>query len=138
MYHHREHDSRLVSPRTIAARRHLLGLARRHMSTSVYATSRHERVCLDDRKWNNFSNEASNATCVSYRRRDMSFAVLHAGTHCLLTVHITAYLPFLTVLAASYRSAPVVTPCPVQSHLDFLRRAQGKSTQQRKILKPPR
>lgn len=48
--------------------------------------------------------------------------------------HASPPLPFLPHrLAASYRSAPSVTPWPPRrekGHLDVLRRAQGKSTQQ--------
>jgi hypothetical protein len=44
-HHHHEQDIRLVSPRTTAACRHLLGLAKRHISISdFHVPTRQEMV----------------------------------------------------------------------------------------------
>ena len=54
-HHHHEQHTRLVSPRTTAARRRPLGLAKRHISRYLNLTFRHAGVCLRDRKWCNLS-----------------------------------------------------------------------------------
>jgi hypothetical protein len=61
-HHHHEQDIRLVSPRTTAARRHLLGLAKRHGSISDF---QHAGVYLRDRKWCNLSSSNCNIRIVS-------------------------------------------------------------------------
>jgi hypothetical protein len=62
----------------------------------------------------------------------VSLAVLQTGRIVCSPCSSPPALPY-SPSAASYRSAPFVTPCPIENHLDLLRRAQGKSTQQRKF-----
>jgi hypothetical protein len=135
MYHH-HHEQHIVSGIPAHHRRPPPSTGPGLSATYLYLTFRHAGVYPRDRKWSNLSRSIHRVATLNIspvplmRRRGlvvMQTRRIHVHLMFAPTVHITTACPsFLTVSAASYRSAPFVTPCPVHSHLDFLRRAQRR------------